>query len=121
MYSTSTYFSDISRTQVYTVVNFVLVAERISFEKGENVGDSVGYKVRNRIFMPIRIMIIRLESKGGRHSSIIFCTNGILLRVLVSKGTDRLKPEALRKAAKRDISDITHIIVDHFCIQHIIE
>lgn len=75
------------------------VAERISFEKGENVGDSVGYK-------------IRLESKGGRHSSIIFCTNGILLRVLVSKGTDRLKPEALRKAAKRDISDITHIIVD---------
>ena len=26
-------------------VNFVIVAERISFEKGENVGDTVGYKV----------------------------------------------------------------------------
>uniref|UniRef100_A0A5B7AJQ7 Putative ATP-dependent RNA helicase DHX36 n=1 Tax=Davidia involucrata TaxID=16924 RepID=A0A5B7AJQ7_DAVIN len=75
------------------------VAERISCERGETVGDSVGYK-------------IRLESKGGRHSSILFCTNGILLRVLVSKGSGRLKTEASKKLAKDDVSDITHIIVD---------
>ncbi|KAA8524176.1 hypothetical protein F0562_010392 [Nyssa sinensis] len=75
------------------------VAERISCERGETVGDNVGYK-------------IRLESKGGRHSSVIFCTNGILLRVLVSKGSGRLKTEASKKPAKDDVSEITHIIVD---------
>ncbi|KAK9266485.1 hypothetical protein L1049_001691 [Liquidambar formosana] len=75
------------------------VAERISQERGENVGDNVGYK-------------IRLECKGGRHSSIVFCTNGILLRVLVSKGTGMLKIKGSNKLAKDDISDITHIIVD---------
>ncbi|XP_059664898.1 DExH-box ATP-dependent RNA helicase DExH6-like [Cornus florida] len=75
------------------------VAERISYERGETVGDSVGYK-------------IRLESKGGRHSSILFCTNGILLRVLVSKGTGRMMVGASGRWAEDDISDITHIIVD---------
>lgn len=75
------------------------VAERISSERGENIGDCVGYK-------------IRLESKGGRHSSIIFCTNGVLLRVLVTQGSDRLEREASRQREKDDISSITHIIVD---------
>lgn len=42
---------------------------------------------------------VRLQSKGGRHSSVVFCTNGILLRVLVGKGSVSY------------ISDITHIIV----------
>lgn len=75
------------------------VAERISSERGENIGDSVGYK-------------IRLESKGGKHSSIVFCTNGVLLRVLVTNGSSRLGREASGKKAKDDFSDITHIIVD---------
>ncbi|GMH15707.1 hypothetical protein Nepgr_017548 [Nepenthes gracilis] len=70
------------------------VAERISNERGENVGESVGFK-------------IRLESKGGRHSSILLCTNGVLLRVLVSKGI-----EFQAGTADREISDMTHIIVD---------
>ncbi|GAB2282467.1 hypothetical protein Dimus_017010 [Dionaea muscipula] len=77
----------------------VSVSERISYERGENVGESVGYK-------------IRLESKGGKHSSIVFCTNGILLRVLVSRGSAGFKAGASRKLSKRDIGDFTHIVVD---------
>ncbi|KAF7131678.1 hypothetical protein RHSIM_Rhsim09G0210000 [Rhododendron simsii] len=65
----------------------------------ENIGDSVGYK-------------IRLETKGGRQSSVIFCTNGVLLRVLVSKGTGRLKAASPKVPEKDAVSDITHIIVD---------
>ncbi|KAI3457677.1 hypothetical protein Pfo_014340 [Paulownia fortunei] len=74
------------------------VAERIASERGENLGDSVGYK-------------IRLESKGGRHSSLVFCTNGVLLRVLVSKGSGRMKRKSSKKMPN-GVSDITHIIVD---------
>ncbi|PPR92099.1 hypothetical protein GOBAR_AA28575 [Gossypium barbadense] len=65
------------------------VAERIANERGESVGENVGYK-------------IRLESKGGRHSSIVFCTNGVLLRVLVANS----------RSKREDISDMTHIIMD---------
>ncbi|KAJ6736074.1 DEXH-BOX ATP-DEPENDENT RNA HELICASE DEXH2 [Salix viminalis] len=79
-------------------ISAISVAERISYERGESVGDSVGYK-------------IRLESKGGKHSSIVFCTNGVLLRMLVSKGISGSQNEA-KAAAKENISDLTHIIVD---------
>ncbi|KAB8472942.1 hypothetical protein FH972_025307 [Carpinus fangiana] len=75
------------------------VAERICYERGVNVGVDIGYK-------------IRLESMGGRNSSIVFCTNGILLRVLISCGGGRSKREAGMKPAKQDFPDITHIIVD---------
>ncbi|KAK4437453.1 DExH-box ATP-dependent RNA helicase DExH6 [Sesamum alatum] len=74
------------------------VAERIASERGEDIGDSVGYK-------------IRLDSKGGRHSSLVFCTNGVLLRVLVNKGSGKKKKKALKKMLNVG-SDITHIIVD---------
>lgn len=48
---------------------------------------------------------MRLKSKGGRQSSVVFCTNGVLLRVLVGKGGGSSVP------------DITHIIVvTHFCL-----
>ncbi|KAM4077545.1 hypothetical protein ACJW30_12G145800 [Castanea mollissima] len=78
-------------------ISVTSVAERICYERG-NVGDDVGYK-------------IRLESKGGRNSSIVFCTNGILLRVLISEGAGRSKTEGGEKPAKREISGITHIIM----------
>ncbi|KAL1202084.1 DExH-box ATP-dependent RNA helicase DExH2 [Cardamine amara subsp. amara] len=68
-------------------ISAISVSERISWERGENIGENVGYKVR-------------LESEGGRWSSVVFCTNGILLRVLVGKGVNSCVP------------DITHIIVD---------
>ncbi|KAF8043525.1 hypothetical protein BT93_A1751 [Corymbia citriodora subsp. variegata] len=75
------------------------VAERISSERGENIGDDIGYK-------------IRLESKGGKHSSIVFCTNGVLLRILVSRGAGKSNGEASNRHLKHCLSDITHIIVD---------
>uniref|UniRef100_A0A0E0N2Y9 Uncharacterized protein n=1 Tax=Oryza rufipogon TaxID=4529 RepID=A0A0E0N2Y9_ORYRU len=53
-------------------ISAISVAERISAERGESVGDTVGYK-------------IRLESKGGKNSSIMFCTNGVLLRLLIGR------------------------------------
>ncbi|CAH2038738.1 unnamed protein product [Thlaspi arvense] len=68
-------------------ISAISVSERISWERGETIGNNVGYKVR-------------LQSKGGKHSSVVFCTNGILLRVLVGKGGGSSVP------------DITHIIVD---------
>nr|GMC48493.1 DExH-box ATP-dependent RNA helicase DExH6-like [Ipomoea batatas] len=72
------------------------VSDRISTERGEHLGDTVGYK-------------IRMESSGGRHSSIVFCTNGVLLRILVN--TSKLNKKALQ-GEKDDVSEITHIIVD---------
>ncbi|KAL6554433.1 hypothetical protein OROMI_020106 [Orobanche minor] len=77
------------------------VAERIASERGENLGDSVGYK-------------IRMEGKGGMHSPLVFCTNGILLRVLVGRGSGRTKKSS-KKMANSDF-DITHIIVVFFVV-----
>lgn len=50
-------------------ISAVSVAERVAAERGEPIGESVGYN-------------IRLESAGGAHSSLVFCTNGVLLRML---------------------------------------
>ncbi|XP_024993448.1 DExH-box ATP-dependent RNA helicase DExH6 isoform X1 [Cynara cardunculus var. scolymus] len=80
-------------------ISAISVAERISFERGENIGESVGYK-------------IRLETKGGKNSSIVFCTTGVLLRVLVKAGNGRSRREATTKMFKDAFPDITHIIVD---------
>ncbi|XP_047180818.1 DExH-box ATP-dependent RNA helicase DExH6-like [Vigna umbellata] len=71
------------------------VSERISTERVETIGENVGYK-------------IRLESRGGRQSSIVLCTTGVLLRVLVSKGYHSSKIGHM----KDDVSGITHIIMD---------
>ncbi|KAJ6851738.1 DExH-box ATP-dependent RNA helicase DExH6 [Iris pallida] len=80
-------------------ISAISVAERISYERGEAAGDTVGYK-------------IRLESKGGKHSSIMFCTNGILLRVLISRGRNLSKEKTSKKSKKDGLSEITHVIVD---------
>ncbi|KAK6784734.1 hypothetical protein RDI58_018189 [Solanum bulbocastanum] len=80
-------------------ISAISVSERISAERGESVGETVGYK-------------IRLESRGGKQSSIMFCTNGILLRVLITNGSASFNKEAPGKMGKDPISDITHIIVD---------
>ncbi|CAN0914016.1 DExH-box ATP-dependent RNA helicase DExH6 [Linum grandiflorum] len=77
-------------------ISAMSVADRISQERGQTTGDDVGYK-------------IRLESKGNRNSSIVFCTNGILLRVLVSGGTSLSSSSSKRG---EELSGITHIIVD---------
>ncbi|KAI4308138.1 hypothetical protein L6164_031242 [Bauhinia variegata] len=76
-------------------ISAISVAERISSERGENIGDNIGYK-------------IRLESKGGKNSSIVLCTTGILLRMLVSCGFSGSRA----RTTKGDLSGITHIIMD---------
>ncbi|KAG2600990.1 hypothetical protein PVAP13_5KG562300 [Panicum virgatum] len=80
-------------------ISAISVAERISAERGEAVGDTVGYK-------------IRLESKGGKNSSVMFCTNGVLLRVLIGRGTNTSKTRNPKKSLDDAILGISHIIVD---------
>ncbi|KAJ0446580.1 putative RNA helicase [Helianthus annuus] len=80
-------------------ISAVSVAERIASERGEAIGQSVGYK-------------IKLDTKGGRHSSVVFCTNGVLLRILVHAGNTLAGKEKSAKTVKDAFPDITHIIVD---------
>lgn len=58
-------------------------------------------------------MQIRLESKGGRHSSLMFCTNGVLLRKLVGSGRLKLKENESVLDESEEFSglDATHVIV----------
>lgn len=51
-------------------ISAISVAARISSERGENLGETVGYQ-------------IRLEAKRSDQTRLLFCTTGILLRQLV--------------------------------------
>ncbi|XP_069576764.1 3'-5' RNA helicase YTHDC2-like [Brachyistius frenatus] len=61
------------------------VAERVAAERGESVGQTVGYH-------------IRLESRVSPKTLLTFCTSGVFLRTLMS-GDDSLRT-------------VTHVIVD---------
>uniref|UniRef100_A0A1B0DDD2 RNA helicase n=1 Tax=Phlebotomus papatasi TaxID=29031 RepID=A0A1B0DDD2_PHLPP len=63
------------------------VADRVAFERGEQVGDTIGYQ-------------IRLESKTSPSSNLIYCTNGILVRCLMGGHYQKV------------FAKITHVIVD---------
>lgn len=65
-------------------ISAMSVAERVAAERGENLGESVGYKVR-------------LEGMRGRDTRLLFCTTGILLRRLL---------------VDRKLEGVTHVIVD---------
>ncbi|KAK9105837.1 hypothetical protein Scep_022681 [Stephania cephalantha] len=66
-------------------ISAMAVSERVSVERGENLGESVGYKVR-------------LEGEKGRDTRLsFFCTTGILLRRLL---------------VDRNLKGVTHVIVD---------
>ncbi|XP_073002247.1 DExH-box ATP-dependent RNA helicase DExH3 [Typha latifolia] len=65
-------------------ISAIAVAERVSTERGENLGESVGYKVR-------------LEGMKGKNTHLLFCTSGILLRRLLGD---------------RNLNGITHVFVD---------
>jgi len=56
---------------------------------------------------------IRLESKGGRHSSLMFSTNGVLLRKLVGAGRLKMKENLAASDESEEFSglDATHVIV----------
>lgn len=65
-------------------ISAMSVSERVSTERGEPLGESVGYKVR-------------LEGMKGKNTHLLFCTSGILLRRLLSD---------------RNLNGITHVFVD---------
>lgn len=65
-------------------ISAMAVSERVSTERGENLGEMVGYKVR-------------LEGMKGKNTHLLFCTSGILLRRLLSD---------------RNLNGVTHIFVD---------
>ncbi|KAJ4756161.1 RNA helicase family protein [Rhynchospora pubera] len=65
-------------------ISAMSVAERVSTERGENIGESVGYKVR-------------LEGMRGKDTHLLFCTSGILLRKLLGD---------------RNLNGVTHVFVD---------
>ncbi|KAM3599571.1 uncharacterized protein V6R79_008146 [Siganus canaliculatus] len=63
----------------------IAVAERVAAERGENVGQTVGYH-------------IRLESRVSPKTVLTFCTSGVLLRTLM--------------AGDASLATVTHVIVD---------
>nr|DAD35473.1 TPA_asm: hypothetical protein HUJ06_006113 [Nelumbo nucifera] len=65
-------------------ISAMSVSERVAAERGEKLGESVGYKVR-------------LEGMKGRDTRLLFCTTGILLRRLL---------------VDRNLKGVTHVIVD---------
>ncbi|PIA63667.1 hypothetical protein AQUCO_00201187v1 [Aquilegia coerulea] len=65
-------------------ISAMSVSERVAAERGEQLGESVGYKVR-------------LEGMKGRDTRLLFCTTGILLRRLL---------------VDRSLKGVSHVIVD---------
>ncbi|XXG83840.1 hypothetical protein AAC387_Pa10g1498 [Persea americana] len=65
-------------------ISAMAVSERVAAERGEKLGESVGYKVR-------------LEGTKGRDTRLLFCTTGILLRRLL---------------VDRNLKGVTHVFVD---------
>ncbi|CAH1403730.1 unnamed protein product [Nezara viridula] len=66
-------------------ISAVSVAERVATERGDKVGQSVGYQ-------------IRLEGKVSPYTVLMYCTNGVLLRTLMT--------------GESVLATVTHIIVD---------
>ncbi|CAG9865213.1 unnamed protein product [Phyllotreta striolata] len=66
-------------------ISTIAAAERVSFERGDAIGSTVGYH-------------IKLEQNYGFNTNIIFCTTGVLLRNLM--------------CSVDGLSKITHIIID---------
>lgn len=79
-------------------ISAMTVAERVANERGEALGGTVGYQ-------------IRLDTVGGPNSSLMFCTNGILLRKLTGAARKKAVEELEADENEVDI-DATHIVVD---------
>jgi HrpA-like RNA helicase len=65
-------------------ISAISVAERVAAERGERVGETVGYAVRG-------------ESKQCSDTALLFCTTGVLLRMLEDDP---------------DLEGATHVLVD---------
>ncbi|CAB4014969.1 probable ATP-dependent RNA helicase YTHDC2 isoform X1 [Paramuricea clavata] len=66
-------------------ISAISVAERVANERGERCGQTVGYQ-------------IRLDSRTSPKTVLTYCTNGVLLRALIS--------------GDGNLSSVTHVIVD---------
>ncbi|KAL2652355.1 hypothetical protein R1flu_020483 [Riccia fluitans] len=65
-------------------ISAISVAERVAAERGEKIGETVGYQ-------------IRMDSQRSRDTRLLFCTSGILLRWLMSDS---------------ELMEVTHVLVD---------
>jgi len=72
----------------------ISVAQRVAKERGETIGQSVGYQVRFEARLPTN------------HGSITFCTIGIFLKKM------RSSLSADGQASIDDLKDVSHVIVD---------
>ena len=66
-------------------ISAISVAERVAYERGEQIGQTVGYQ-------------IRLESKVSPKTALLYCTNGVLLRLLMT--------------GHKALANVTHVIMD---------
>ncbi|KAG6851057.1 hypothetical protein H0H93_002949 [Arthromyces matolae] len=73
----------------------ISVADRVAKERGETLGNSVGYQVRFEAKLP------------EEHGCITFCTTGVFLKRLQSSLSG-----GFREGRNLDLDDVTHIIVD---------
>ncbi|XP_050434677.1 3'-5' RNA helicase YTHDC2-like isoform X2 [Adelges cooleyi] len=71
----------------------ISMADRVSNERGENIGMSIGYQVR-------------LESCVSHDATIIYCTTGVLTRTLMDRHQKDNEP------VKGMLLNVSHIIVD---------
>jgi small subunit ribosomal protein S24e len=76
----------------------ISVAERVAKERGEPLGQSVGYQVRFEAKLP------------QEHGNITFCTTGIFLKRMQSALLEQT--EGKRHGTGHSLDDVTHIIVD---------
>ncbi|KAL2653940.1 hypothetical protein R1flu_022068 [Riccia fluitans] len=65
-------------------ISAISVAERVASERGEEVGETVGYQVR-------------MDGQRGRDTRLLFCTSGILLRRLMNDS---------------ELKEVSHVLVD---------
>ena len=70
----------------------ISVANRVAAERGETIGQSVGYQVRFENRLP------------ERNGSITFCTIGVFLR--------RMQNDLLGGGTDKALDDVTHLLVD---------
>jgi HrpA-like RNA helicase len=68
-------------------ISAIGVSDRIAAERCERVGETCGYVIRN-------------EKKKSRHTKILLCTTGVILRQLIGDP---------------DLASISHVIVDEVC------
>ncbi|CAE6412163.1 unnamed protein product, partial [Rhizoctonia solani] len=74
----------------------ISVAERVAKERGEPLGQSIGYQVRFDAKLP------------QEHGNVTFCTTGIFLKRMQSA----LLEQAQGKRTSHSLDDVTHILVD---------